>query len=127
MAEGGREKAVLVTGEISSLEHELGNDTVEGAVGISLPPENMSVISVHHSEVRAWRKIRSHFVPCTIHGSSSPSWESHHHRACYNNVSGMPVRSIAHKSWLDYMQGGGLGGTYKTMRPKGWLSAVTSK
>ena len=82
-----------MTGEISSLEHELGNDTVEGAVGISLPPKTK--VSHHHHSERRREKIRSHFVPYTIHGNSWRFWESHHHTTYYNNVSKTSHQSIA--------------------------------
>jgi hypothetical protein len=64
-------KEILVTSEITALEHELRDDTVETAAGVSLHQRTFQT------------PIRIHFDQYTTHGSSWQSWEQHHRTVYY--------------------------------------------
>jgi hypothetical protein len=104
---GGR---VLSTGEVASLEHELRNDTMEGTACVALPPTSITNPTAAKKE----GALRSHVDQCTTHGSSLPSWESHHHTICYTThqpQSPIDPNCIPEQSGLRYGRGRGGGGT----------------
>ena len=67
-----------MTGKVSSLEHEFGDDTVEATAGVSLIT-HVSVSIPRQIETEA---IRSRSGQYTIHGSSWSFWGQHRRTTC---------------------------------------------
>jgi hypothetical protein len=116
-----------VTGEVSALEHEFGDDTVEATAGVSLIT-HVSVSIPRQIETEA---IRSHSGQYTIHGSSWSFW-GHHRRitCCCTTVSTCVLRGM--RPCFNCTKTNGprrraRKGDYKTIRPRGLPPAETSK
>jgi hypothetical protein len=67
-----------VTGEVSALEHEFGDDTVEATAGVSL----ITHVSLSIPLQKETGAIRSRSGQYTIHGSSWPFWGRHRRITC---------------------------------------------
>ena len=91
-----------MTGEVSALEHEVGNHTVEGTACVSL------YIHVSHTPTGKGREevIRSRFDRLPIRGSSWPSWERHHRTTYYTTISVLSPSSSSSSSSI--LVGGGI-------------------